>query len=238
MFNYVRPKDHRQPVSMVNEQPDVSSYGQANRWYEDVYTSIELSRNRYRVLSVFFACLLLGQVALMLCLFPLQRLVPLMIDHYPDGRVDVKPINHALTMTQSMINSDIVRYVVNRESFESHAFSSQYELVNALSSQNVARTYRQQQSSHNPASPIRQLKRNAYRDVYIDSVVILDMKKHLAQVNFVINDHVDQRVSASFAKTALVRWQYRKPAQDPAIRWLNWNGFSVEQYQVEPRHVS
>ncbi len=214
-------------------------FSTAANWYEDMYDAVIVSRNRYRLLSLGSFVIVFMLLLVIATLLPLQHMVPLMVNHYTDGRVDVQPIaNTPMRADQSMINSDIVRYVVNRQSFEAHAFSSQYQLISIMSSPRVSKQYQQQQSAKNKHSPLSQLSTKAYRDVYIDSVVVLDRKNNLAQVNFVQSDHQNERIIRSQPMAAIVRWQYRKPSQDPAVRWLNWDGFSVEQYHVVPRHVA
>lgn len=188
-------------------------------------------------MSMLMSIMILMLLLLICCLVPNQRVVPLMVNHYQDGRVDVVPLK-SVKVSAGMINSDLVRYVVNRESFDKHAYASQYRLVALLSSPQVMRAFQHQQSQHSKASPVSLMRHGIYRTVFVDSVVLLDAKKHLAQVNYVMTDHDPKHDKAhSQAMTALIRWHYGNVSPHSLYRWQNWNGFEVDYYQREQRHA-
>ncbi len=184
-------------------------------------------------------------------LVPLQHMEPLLVNHYEDGRVSVQPIKQPYAPTNpAQVESEIVRYVINRESFDPTSYDMQYSLVNLLSSNFVAKEYRHTQSSAQTNSPINRLGTHGFRTVHVDSVIFLDTElnnndkantKHhhnLAQINFSITDHDRNSVlQKSKAFTALISWQYQGTPSDPGDQWRNWDGFTVTRFTKQQRNV-
>lgn len=225
------------------------SYFQLSRsWADDFYTSTVTSRNRWRAMTLYI--LLPGAFLLLVLmgfLIPTQHLEPLLINHYDDGLVTVEPMNnpHA-PKNRAEVESDIVRYVVNRESYSAVSYQEQYSLVNLLSENSIADEYVNAQSSKNKNSPINTLGDKGYRSVQILSVLFLDNVKesvgdhhNLAQVNFTIINH--DKVTGntqSIPATAIISWEYRAKPQNPEEAWQNWDGFVVTHYEIQQQTVS
>lgn len=229
-----------------NEKRD-TYFQVARSWADDFYTSSIISRNRWRAMSLYvllpFSFLLLGMV---LFLIPIQHLEPLIIHHYDNGLVTVEPANSAQApKNRAEVESDIVRYVVNRESFSDTSYREQYSLVNLLSGNSVSDEYVKDQSSQNKNSPINTLGDKGYRSVQILSVLFLDKesetaKSHhnLAQVNFVAINH-DKATgnTESIPMSAIISWDYRQRSKNPEEAWQNWDGFVVTHYEVQQQSV-
>ncbi len=229
-------------------KPSGDYFCAAQSWADDRYEAVRL-RSQYYLWS-FLAVLglaLLLSIAL-ICLIPLRHIEPLLVNHYTDGRVSVTPLQQSqLVHNEALVESELVRYVINRESYDMTSFHEQYALINLLSSEAVARQYRLAQSIHNKASLINHLGNTSYRSVHIDSVVFLDRKgkrknKHdsynLAQVNFVITDHdktTEQKKTQPL--TALISWRYVGVPTSLDDRWRNWDGFVVSRYSVQQRNA-
>ena len=224
----------------------------ARSWSDDLYAATIISRNRYKF--AFFVAMGLATLLAIVVngLIPLQHLEPLLVNHYQDGRVLVQPIHQPYAPTnQAQVESEIVRYVINRESFDSSSYDEQYSLVNLLSNNEIAKQYMNTQSIHNKQSPINLLGANGFRAVRVESVIFLDsvLKNqgklsskqthyNLAQVNFTVTDHFkDSAVKKIQARTVLIAWTYRSVPSDPGDLWRNWNGFTVTRYTVEQRNV-
>ncbi len=237
--------------SRQSHQKTTSYFVEARSWADDIYTAAIISRNRYKFafyLSIGLAVLLTIAID---SLVPLQHMEPLLVNHYQDGRVSVQPIKQPYAPTNpAQVESEIVRYVINRESFDPTSYDTQYSLVNLLSSNFVAKAYRHTQSSARASSPINRLGTHGFRTVHVDSVIFLDTElnnndkantKHhhnLAQVNFSITDHDrNSALQKSKAFTALVSWQYRGMPSDPGDQWRNWDGFTVTRFTKQQRNV-
>lgn len=225
------------------------SYFQLSRsWADDFYTSTVTSRNRWRAMTLYI--LLPGTFLLLILmgfLIPTQHLEPLLINHYDDGLVTVVPMQNVhAPKNKAEIESDIVRYVVNRESYSVEGYQEQYSLVNLLSENSIADEYVKAQSSKNKNSPINTLGDKGYRSVQILSVLFLDnvdqnTRDHhnLAQVNFTMINH--DKVTGntqSIPATAIISWEYRDKPRNPEEAWQNWDGFVVTHYEIQQQTVS
>ncbi|MDF1796456.1 MAG: type IV secretion system protein [Coxiellaceae bacterium] len=233
----------------MKSKPLVDYFKKANSWADDKYSRNLVATRRYQwafFVAMGLSCIL--AIALV-CLLPLQRLQPLLVNHYQDGHVSVQPLQHKqLLRSKALVESELVRYVINRESYDVTSYHEQYALINLLSSTVVAQQYQQMQSVHNKQAPINKLNNKAFRTVHIDSVTFLDKahgatksakrRYNLAQVNFTVSDHFHQSVvPASQSLTALISWQYVGTPLSPAERWRDWDGFIVTRYSVQQRNV-
>lgn len=250
-----KPKnDLKSAASNTPPTPNQAAYFiEAQSWADDLYTAAVTSRNRYQF--AFLATL--GLVILLAIalngLIPLQHLQPLLIHHYPGGQVSVQPVhqNGVMPVHPAQVESEIVRYIIQRESFDATSYDSQYQLVHLLSSKEIAKQYEQEQSRHHPQSPLNLLGRDSTRTVHIESIVFLDstLKNqpdhypptthyNLAQVNFHLIDHAKETMTQKTTyRTALVSWVYRDPPVNPSERWQNWDGFTMTRYTVAQRNV-
>lgn len=227
-------------------------FEQAKSWADDYYTLTLASRNRYRV-AFYMAMALVAVLGFAIVgLTPLHQLTPLLIHHYDDGRVLVEPFHDgSIPNNEAQMESDLVRYVIHRESFDATTYRLRYATINLLSSEPVARDFIRHERASNPNSLIHQLGKRSYRSVHVENIIFLDnenelkndkqQKMHhhnLAEVNFTITDHekATGRTTA-MAYTALLTWHYRGIPKAPEIRWRNWNGFTVTQYTVHQRNL-
>jgi type IV secretion system protein VirB8 len=229
---------------------DDNYFKEAISWADDVYLAAVVARNRYRSALIAAIAVVFVLLFCMVCLIPVQHLQPLLVHHYEDGRVVVEPVAaSAIVNNGNQIDNDIVRYVVNRESYDPIAYEEQYRLTGLLSDSAIAEAYIHQQSASNAAALINVLANHQYRTVHIDDVVILDRTelnkkqqqhhRNLAEVHFVVTDHqISNGAVHSYPYTVLLSWEYQKPSLDPEVRWRNWDGFVVTHYQVSQRSLS
>lgn len=225
-------------------------FGLAKSWADDFYTTMEISRNRWKALCLYI--LLPIVFILLICvasLAPNQHFLPVLVTHYENGLETLTPFKEPYTPDVAQVKSDINRYVTFRESYSSSTYDYSYRLINLLSSNDVANTYNQDQSSKNNQSPINVLGNKGYTTVKIDQILILDSEDknnsdrkdqhhtNLAQVDFIVSEH-DKSTGAitSTPYSALVSWQYKGSPKNPADQWENWNGFTVTNYQLQQRN--
>ena len=226
---------------------------EARDWADDMYTAAIISRNRYKVAFLTAMGLAVLLTFTVISVIPLQRMVPLLINHYPDGHVSVQPMNEVnRPKNQALVESEIVRYVINRESYDPSSYPTQYSLISLLSDPDVTNQYIQTQSIQKKTAPINVLGNHGTRSVYIESVVFLDSElknqgqpkavqthHNLAQVNFTMTDHIkNSSITKTQALTALISWRYHGAFLSPENRWRDWDGFTVTRYTVEQRNVS
>lgn len=221
----------------------------ASSWADDYHTIIVASRNRYRValLSVIGLCAVL--VVAVISLSNTHEYIPLIVHHYDSGAVSVEQANqHYVPESQAEIESELVRYIVNRESYDPTSFTEQYQLVTLMSDNTVAREYHQAQNSDDQSSLIATLGNRLVRTVKIQSVNFLDKEslnneekhhtnhKNLAEINFVVTDRdVKSGKEINTPYVAILSWGHAGIPNDPETRWMNWNGFTITNYQRNQR---
>jgi type IV secretion system protein VirB8 len=185
-------------------------------------------------------------------LFPLKSWEPIIVQkNTQTGEVFVDDIhNHYLPETSSEVQSDLVRYVVARETFslsDNHARSRQ---VLYASSPPIAKGYNDLQDGNNPKSPFNLYGSKGFRTVKVEDVVFLDnassaleKKKQqqekiptLAKVDFTTTESSGQMtVEKNWVVT--IRFQYLGIPDEKEAAWLNWNGFTVTDYRVDQRNI-
>lgn len=227
-------------------------FKEACAWADDKYGLIEVSRKRYQVAFIAtlmsVMCLCIAIVSLM----PLKKVQTIAIHHYDNGVTTVAPLSDGIpVVNQAQIESDIVRYIINRESYDSSSYRSQFELVGLLSSDMVTRDYESEQSSRNEQSPINILGTKVTRSIHVYSINFIDTKSqnkkernnkrnhdNLAEVVFSIKDHNKASNRESEQQySALISWRYTKPSNSIEERWKNFDGFEVTRYTKSQRNV-
>ena len=216
-------------------------FQEARSWFDDVYVEAVGSRNRYRF-AFLWSLLIISMLLLgFILLLPLQHTRLVLVHHMDDGTVWVEPPkNQKLIVSRAQIESDIVRYVINRESYSPTEYDHHYALINLLSNKEVADEYQHTQNAANPDSPINHFKHRITRRVHVQNIIYLNKnsKQPLAQANFTVTDY--DRITGRQKKQsllALISWQYRGTPKDPASQWLNWDGFCVTHYSVQQRNL-
>jgi type IV secretion system protein VirB8 len=240
---------NKRAKSKANEGPK-DYFRRARSWADDTFGALEQSRNRYQV--AFFSSMGLNVLAIsaVFALAHVQTLVPMMVHHFDNGVVSVEPLTQEKApMNKSQIESDLVRYIQHRESYDVSAYRTQYDLVNLLSTDAVAKAYMSEQDRSEASSPINTLGVEGKREVHVYNINFLDNvsfnekalnKDHhnVAEVVFTLTDMDKNSTRKSVHHySTLVSWEYVKPSTNPAERWQNWDGFLVTNYTKQVRNV-
>lgn len=238
----------------MNKAPLRGDYfKQACEWADDRFGGIESSRNRYRLAFLGTMILCVALTLVLSILMPLKQLEPIMIHHYENGVTVAEQVREKLpNPSQAQIESDLVRYVTFRESYDISSYRAQFELIHLLSSNLVASEYDKVQRSSNKESPVNQLGTQNSRSVHVYSINFIDEERlnnqeqkgakrnhhDLSEVVFSTLDH-NKATGAEVEHhyTALISWNYRGIPSSPDARWKNWNGFEVTRYSVQQRNV-
>ena len=253
LFEKMKPqptKTNKDDEKLRSKKKDY--FTQASSWADDYYTTIESSRNRYKLM-----CFILSGISAILLFSTLSLVhthdyILLLVHHYESGAVSVEPVKqHYAPKSQVEIESELVRYVVNRESYDPASFSESYQLVHVMSDNNVARQYAEDQNAEDKRSFIARFGDKTIRVTHIESVNFLDNEdlnqtekgakhhKNLAEVNFIVTDKESHGGSAKRTPyVAIISWTHTGIPEDPEIRWMNWDGFVVTSYHVNQRTVS
>lgn len=225
-------------------------FKRAKSWADDNFGRVHQSRNRYQLAFLVAMGLNIIAIIAVTVLVNYQTLVPMLVHHYDNGIVTVEPLTQAnAPLNKAQVESDIVRYITNRESYDLSSYRAQFDLINLLSNSLVNNEYVQEQENSNKDAPINVLGTNASRQVHIYSINFLDSSlfnekdittnhDNVAEVVFTLTD---TEKSGGKSKeqhfSALISWQYVSPSSSPAERWHNWDGFQVTRYTKNLRNV-
>lgn len=225
-------------------------FNRARSWADDNFSQIQQSRNRYQLAFMLSMGLNMATCIAVSVLSNYQTLVPMMVHHYENGVTTVEPITQAnAPINKAQVESDIVRYITNREAYDISSYRAQFDLIGLLSSANVTAEYSKEQDKSDKEAPINALGAASTRLVHIYSINFLDstqfnekddLKNHqnVAEVVFTLTDTDKSGGNATeHHYSALISWQYVTPTASPADRWQNWDGFQVIRYTKSIRNV-
>jgi type IV secretion system protein VirB8 len=221
----------------------------ASSWADDYYTIVSASRHRYKMafFGVMGLCALLSMSVL--ALSKTHEYIPLLVHHYASGAVSVEQATKQYQPdNKAEVESELVRYIVNRESYDPASFAQQYQLVSLMSASEVVHVYHQAQMNNSEQSYIERFGNKVIRSVKVESVNFLDSPhfndeenhdtghKNLAEVNFIVTDrNVKSGIESKTPFVAILQWTHTGIPNDPEARWLNWNGFIITHYQRNQR---
>jgi type IV secretion system protein VirB8 len=225
-------------------------FNRARTWADDNFSQLQQSRNRYQAAFLLALGLNVATCGAVAVLANYQTIIPLMVHHYDNGVMSVEPLtNERAPLNKTQVESDIVRYIENREAYDITSYRAQFDLVSLLSSNQVAGEYQREQDKSNKDAPINTLSTAMSRRVHVYSINFLDTlifnekdlpKNHqnVAEVVFSLTDTDKERGTTNeHHYNALISWSYTKPPESPALRWQNWDGFQVIRYSKQLRNV-
>lgn len=227
-------------------------FHQACEWADDRFSLMEASRARYQMafLASIFAVVFLAMA--LVILLPLKSVQTVAVHHYANGVTTVDAQSRKVQApNRAQIESDIVRYVINRESYDASSYRAQFELITLLSANDVAHEFESQQSSRNPEAPVNQLGTKVSRSVHVYSINFIDNQQlnarerkarqqhhNLAEVVFSVKDRDKGSLKEAEQQfSALISWQYVKPSDSIEERWQNFDGFEVTRYTKAQRNI-
>lgn len=231
---------------------DKDYFHRACSWADDRFGLMEASRSRYQLAFLISMSAVIFLSIVLVMMLPLKSVQTVAVHHYDNGVTTVEAQSQKVqASSRAQIESDLVRYVINRESYDVSSYRTQFELVTLLSANDVAREFESQQASRNLMAPINQLGTKVTRSVHVYSINFIDdtelnarerktkqQHHHLAEVVFSVKDHDKSSLRDTEQQfSALVSWQYVKPSNSIEERWQNFNGFEVTRYTVAQRNL-
>lgn len=225
-------------------------FNRARTWADDNFNQLQHSRNRYQAAFLLTLGLNIATCSAVVVLANCQTLVPMMVHHYDNGVTTVEPLNNQnAPINKAQVESDLVRYIQNREAWDASSYRAQFDLVTLLSSGVVTGEYRREQDKNQKEAPVNTLSSHSTRRVHVYSINFLDAlmfnktdlpKNHqnVAEVVFTLTDtDKEHGTSSERHYNALISWNYTSPPDSPAARWQNWDGFQVIRYSKQIRNV-
>ncbi len=224
------------PKQTLQDEPIVAE------WYQDLYQSTRISRNRWFLVGVV-ALILAGIEGLALVfLTPLKTVEPyvLQVDNKSGMTTVLKPLRdnqeNVLTQEEAVTKSFIVKYVIARETYDPQDLNRNYDLVRLMSSGDESGKFNESVANGNPQSPVERYKTNTARTVKISSVSFLDQKKKTAQVRFMTTEVTRHETKEDYW-VAILTFRYINAPMDETDRLNNPLGFQVISYRVDQEIV-
>ncbi len=211
-------------------------------WYQDLYQSVKISRNRWFLVGVIGLVLTGIEGLALVFLTPLKTVEPyvLQVDNKSGMTTVLKPLRdnqeNVLTQEEAVTKSFIVKYVIARETYDPQDLNRNYDLARLMSSSDEASRFNESIGNSNPSSPVERFKTNTVRTVKISSVSFLDQKKKTAQVRFMTTETTRNEIKEDYW-VAILTFRYVNAPMDETDRLSNPLGFQVVTYRVDQEIV-
>ncbi len=223
----------------------------AQDWHFERCEVAKINANRWFVCFLISCAINICLSTAIIVLTPLKTLVPLVIHQNSiTGEAWVeKPSLQYVPANDAQTQSDIVRYVTNRESYTAADLNQRFHLVTLLSNHDVAKAYASFQSNNNKSSPVNILSTTGTRTVHIEDIVFIanqnidephrfnEPSSNLAKVDFVTTTTDQNGIKKTDAYVATIGWFYKGLPTNENDAWENWNGFTVTTYRVDERNI-
>lgn len=230
-----------------NKCSDKDYFKSAQCWHYDRYESQLIQANRWLLAFWLQTGISLLLVICFVLLLPLKTLVPLIIrQNTQTNEVFVDKIDRHYLPNQNQIESDLVRYVILRETYSSQDLVLRYKQVLLETNRACAVEYQKSQANTFPDSPVNIYGLDGVRNIHVEDVVFLTNRNlktkekentpNLAKVDFVSKETIHNQTVQKYW-VATVAWEYRGTPQDKEAAWHNWNGFTVTYYRVDQRSI-
>jgi type IV secretion system protein VirB8 len=230
---------NRNPSNLILAEHNY--YDIAKDWHQEIYESVSVSRNRYRIFCLLLSFFLALTIFLTIALLPLKQYAYRLIEvNQQTGEViQLKEIdgNH-YTANWAITHYFISQYVMNRHVYSIEDIKRTFNNALSMSQGEIAERYSQQILDSNPNSPINILKKDYYREVTILGINQLDDRTAL--IRFYTTTHHRTNVT-EFKKEdfqAVIKWEYHNHPESLEDRDLNPLGFMVTYYHVTPVNTS
>lgn len=214
---------------------DLTQYFKAGQsWDQEVCATMRISKNRAWIISMF--CMAVSVLSLMtlLLLLPLKTFEPyiLTVDRQTGYVEMTKGLTGSnLSEDMAVTQSNLVRYLSVRESYNPSILRENYDFVVLMSEGKALQEFQKLWNAQNPDNPSIKLGRSASIDIKIKSVSLLNDKT--ASVRFLREQRDHEQVKISHWNAILDFHYVQKPAK-MAERFSNPLGFQVTNYRINP----
>ena len=233
-----------------------SYFESARDWATERYHTQKVMANRWQLafwVQLAFSVVLV--IALMMML-PLKTWEPLIIEHdLQTGEFFTHPAPvENLPKTQQEIESDLVHYVIARETYSPTDEGVRYRQVQFMSAPAVFTPFVEAHRSGSPDSPETLLGDKGLRTVEVEDVIFFDASdpRHyqskreskkaalvppIAKVDFMTTEITGQSVTKKYW-VATISFEYLGTPNHKEAAWSNWSGFTVTSYRVDQRNIN
>ena len=228
-----------------NAHPDSVSRGPLEAYFEDgatwdmdIYRGLRASRNRAWTLAfVFLGVAVLSLLCLALVL-PLKQFEPYVVTvDKSTGYVEVTRglLPGPLTQDEAITQSNLVRYVTARETYDPPDQQTNFNFVELMSEEQARREYQALWDSSNPANPAKTFGYEVEVGVEIKSISFLNART--AAVRF-LRKRTEQNITRNTHWVAIVAFRYVDRPTRMLERFQNPLGFQVSSYRIDQETLS
>lgn len=212
-------------------KPTADYFENGATWEHGVYANLEASRKRAWIVAFLSLGLAFACVLCLILLLPLKTFEPYVVTvDQSSGYTEItRPLKQGAISEQTAITeSNLVRYVTLRESYNPHITRENYSLVALLSDQKALQEYEELWNENNPENPSRIAGGKGTTDVKIKSVSPLN--DETSQVRFMTRTRKENRVYESHWN-AIITFRYTQKPMKMLERFDNPLGFQVISYR-------
>lgn len=207
-------------------------FANGESWDREVFAALHQSRNRAWVVAFFGMALALLSLTCLALLLPLKSFAPYVVTvDRQSGYVEVTKGLYGgdLSQDEAVTQSNLVRYVSARESYNPAVLRENYDFTALLSKDAALKEFQNLWDGKNKDNPSILLGKEASIDIKIKSVSFLNSKT--ASVRFLreLHEHDQTRVSHW---NAIITFQYVQKPEKMADRFQNPLGFQITGYRI------
>jgi type IV secretion system protein VirB8 len=215
--NKINVKNESDENSVNSKNNDYSSehnyFANSANWHYQIYESERVWLSRAIILIILLLITLTLSLSANFFLFPLKQNVPYLYavnettgELTQLGQFQVDKQNNQWLMTRFLI----VRFVVNRESYDSDNLDEPYQIAWAMSDSQIAQSYAEAVRTDNEESPFALYGKNKYITVHV--LAVNKLNEDTASVRFELSLHDRQSdTTQTVQKEAIIKWQYTAP---------------------------
>lgn len=219
----------------LHSKTDAESYfRQGDTWDQEIFANMHQSRNRAWMLSFLAMGIALLSLLTLVLILPLKTFEPYVVTvDRNTGYLEVaKGITDGpLTQDDAITQSNLVRYISARESYNPAVLKENYDFVALLSSDKALSEFQQLWDGQNPKNPSIVYGKKAAIDIKIQSVSFLN--NNTASVRFIRDLHENNQVRRSIWN-AIIQFRYTQKPIKMLERFQNPLGFQVTSYRLNP----
>ena len=204
---------------------------EAKEWDVQIHGNLESSKNRAWVVAALSMGIAICSIICLMLLLPLKSYEPyvITIDKNTGYTQVVRSLEKgSLSEDQAITESNLVRYVSMRESYNPHILKENYKSIALMSDKGALQEFEELWSGENPKNPSKLLGHKGTIDVKIKSVSMLN--DTTAQVRFLTEKRRQERITLAHF-SAIVKFQYTQKPMKMIERFANPLGFQVISYR-------
>lgn len=217
-------RDHKNPDDY---------YEYASTWRYEIYESQALWLRRALIALVVMTTLLLISISGYFYLLPLkQTSTALIIQDKETGDITIAAtvVPELLNQNWILTESNIIKYVVNREQYHLDNIDLPYQFTYAMTDDKILDDYVKMVASENEKSPYQLYGKEFYITVDVLSVEKMSDDTALIEFRQTLHEIGSNRTNAVL-KRAVIRWRYDNDPQTKAQALRNPLNFKVTHYR-------